>query len=208
MTNACSKDYTEYAMNNLGCALDYAVNALKLSGQEFLDLFVISGISVEFENYNPKYIMGMSGRNLADEVYSICGKQTETIEGEFNGDYSAHYWCGWILAYYQWFSGISFKKILSVLTFNMILDSYEILHEADVSKAVSIFNEVVHSQTFLARMRKKRGMSQSELAKKSNVSIRSIQLYEQRKNNINNAQYNNLKDIASVLNCEIVDILE
>ena len=65
-----------------------------------------------------------------------------------------------------------------------------------------------YAETFLARMRKKRGLSQSALARAANVSVRSIQLYEQRKNNIGNAQYNNLRDIAGVLHCRIEDILE
>ena len=208
MTHAYDENAVGYAMDNLGTALDYSVNFLNLSGQEFLDLFLISGIANEIANGNPKYISGMTGRNLADEVYAKCGKQITKIEGEINGDYSQEYWCGWILAYYQWETGISFKKILSVLTFDMLLQSYGVLHEADVSKAVEVFDDVVHSETFLARMRKKRGFSQSELANAADISIRSIQLYEQRKNNINNAQYNNLKDIANVLHCEIEDILE
>ena len=208
MTHAYDENSVEYAMDNLGTALDYSVNFLKYDGQEFLDLFRISGIANEFANGNPKYIAGITGRNLADEVYAKCGKQIAITEDEVNGDYSPEYWCGWILAYYQWETGISFKKILSVLTFDMLIHSYGVLHEADISKAVEVFDNVVHSETFLARMRKKRGFSQSELAKAANVSIRSIQLYEQRKNNINNAQYNNLKDIAGVLHCKIEDILE
>lgn len=208
MTHAYDENSTGYAMEILGAALDYSVNFLKLDGQEFLDLFVISGVANEFENGNPKYILGMTGRNLADEVYAKCGKQIEKTENEINGDYSPEYWCGWILAYYQWETRVSFKKILSVLSFDILLNSYGVLHEADVSKAVDVFNNVVHSETFLARMRKKRGLSQSALAKAANVSIRSIQLYEQRKNDINNAQYNNLRDISGVLHCKIEDILE
>ena len=195
-------------MDNLGAALDYSVHSLKLDGQEFLNLFVISEIANELANGNPKYTTGMSGRDLADEVYAKCGRQIAITENEVNGDYSPEYWCGWILAYYQWETGISFKKILSVLTFDMLMRSYGVLHEADVSKAVDVFNGVVRSETFLARMRKKRGFSQSALAKAAGVSIRSIQLYEQRKNDINNAQYNNLKNIAAVLHCKIEDVLE
>lgn len=208
MIHAYDESSVSYAMDNLGCAFDYVENVLKYSVQEFLDLFLISGIAAEFENGNPKYICGMTGRNLADEVYSVCGKQIARIEDEVNGDYSEQYWCGWILAYYQWYTGISFRKILSALSFDMLLDSYDVLHQADVSKAVLVFDEAVRSRTFLAQMRKRRGLSQSELAKEANVSIRSIQLYEQRKNDINKAQYNNLKDIAKALHCSIEDILE
>ena len=51
-------------------------------------------------------------------------------------------------------------------------------------------------------------LSQSQLAKASGVSIRSIQLFEQRKSNINNAQYNHLSAIAKVLCCEVEDLME
>lgn len=208
MTHAYGESVVEYATDNLGTALDYSVHSLKIDGQEFLDLFRISDISEAFGNGDPKYITGMSGRELADEVYASCGKPITILEGEVNGNYSPEYWCGWILAYYQWETGISFRKILSVLTFDMLIRSYGVLHEADVSKAVDVFDGIVRSETFLARMRKKRGFSQSALANAAGVSVRSVQLYEQRRNDINNAQYNNLKDIAAVLHCKIEDILE
>ena len=208
MIPAYDKNIVEYAMDNLGCAMDYAVNILHLDGQEFLNLFASTGVAKEFGAGNFKYVTGMTGVDLTEEVLSIAGKGYRKTNEEISGDYSPEYWCGWILAYYQWETGISFKKILSVLTFDMLMRSFGVLHEADVSKAVDVFNWVVRSETFLARMRKKRGYSQSALAKAAGVSIRSIQLYEQRKNDINNAQYNNLKNIAAVLHCKIEDVLE
>lgn len=197
----------EYAMDNLGSALDYVTNFLNLDGQEFLNLFLASGVAKEFENSNPRYVTGMSGRDMADEVYRIVGKRVPKIEGEVNGDYSPEYWCGWILAYYQGYTQLAFKKILPILTFEKLMGSY-ILHEADKSKAVEIFDKAVRAETFLARMRKKRNLTQAELATRSGVSLRSIQLYEQRQHDITKAQYNNLRVIASVLNCEIEDVLE
>ena len=63
-------------------------------------------------------------------------------------------------------------------------------------------------ETNLATMRKNKGLSQGELAEKSGISVRSIQLYEQRQSNINNAQYNNLQALSKVLGCETEDLLE
>lgn len=208
MTGGYDESALEYAMDNLGCALDYSVNFLGLDGQEFLDLFLTSGVAKEFQDGNPKFVTGMSGRSLADKVFELCGKTVAKIEGEANGDYSPEYWCGWILAYYQWYSGISFKKILPILNFEKLMKLYGVLHEADLSKAACVFDKLVHSETFLARMRKKRGLTQNMLAKAADVSLRSIQLYEQRRNDINKAQYNNLKDIARALHCDIEDITE
>ena len=58
----------------------------------------------------------------------------------------------------------------------------------------------------IAYYRKMKGLSQSQLAKASGVSVRSIQLFEQPKSNINNAQYNHLSAIAKVLGCEVKDL--
>ena len=72
------------------------------------------------------------------------------------------------------------------------------------------FNAIMDrdSETNLARIRKQRGYSQSQLAKAAQVSLRSIQLYEQRQNDINNAQYNNLSALARALGCSVDDLLE
>lgn len=208
MIPAYDKNIVEYAMDNLGCAMDYAVNILHLDGQEFLNLFASTGVAKEFGAGNFKYVTGMTGVDLVEEVLSISGKGYRKTDKEFNGDYSSEYWCGWILAYYQWHSGIPFKKLLPILTFDLLRNSYGVLHEADESKAVDVFDSIVRSESFLARMRKKRGYTQAALAKQANVSLRSIQLYEQRINDIGKAQYNNLTDIARVLHCDIEDILE
>ena len=211
MTHAYDEGTVEYAMDNLGAALDYSVHLLKLDGQEFLNLFVISEIANELANGNPKYTTGMSGRDLADEVYAKCGRQIAITEKEVNGDYSPEYWCGWILAYYQWETGISFKKILSVLTFDMLMRSYGVLHEADVSKFEDIADARMRErfpETNLKRIRTVYGCSQAELARKSGVSLRSIQMYEQRNKDINKASADTLYRIAKVLGCTMEALLE
>ena len=57
-------------------------------------------------------------------------------------------------------------------------------------------------------MRIAAGLSQSKLAKQSQVSIRNIQMYEQKQNDINKAQSDILYRIAKVLGCNIEDLLE
>ncbi len=51
-------------------------------------------------------------------------------------------------------------------------------------------------------------MSQSELAKLSGVNTRSIQLYEQRVNDIDNAWVQTLYKLSRVLCSDIKDLLE
>lgn len=54
-------------------------------------------------------------------------------------------------------------------------------------KVVSVFAGII------AKFRKSRGISQSQFAKEVNVSIHSIQLYEQKQTDIDKAQHNHLK---------------
>ena len=90
------------------------------------------------------------------------------------------------------------------------MNLYGALHEASPTKAVSVFDSIMHrtGDTNLARLRKRRGFSQPQLAKESQVSLRSIQLYEQRQNDINKAQYNNLLSLAKAIGCTVEDLLE
>lgn len=157
-----------------------------------------------------KFISGMSGIELARHILKICGVDVSEHTDALHIDYPPEYWCGWILAYYQWHSGKSFASICRQIKFAMLMDVYGVLHEADPSKAVDVFDQIMarKKETNLAYYRKMKGLSQSQLAKASGVSIRSIQLFEQRKSNINKAQYNHLSAVAKVLGGQIEDLLE
>ena len=157
-----------------------------------------------------KFISGMSGIELARHVLKICGMDVSEHTDPLHIDYPPEYWCGWILAYYQWHSGKSFTSICRQIKFQILMDVYGVLHEADPSKAVDVFDQIIaqKEETNLAYYRKMKGLSQSQLAKACGVSVRSIQLFEQRKSNINNAQYNHLSAIAKVLGCEVDNLLD
>ena len=65
----------------------------------------------------------------------------------------------------------------------------------------------------LQELRKKQGLSQSELAKKTNIKLRTIQDYElytinSNRNSIDNARLDKLIPLALALNCKISDLLE
>ena len=52
------------------------------------------------------------------------------------------------------------------------------------------------------------GLSQSELARASQVGLRSIQMYEQRQKDINKAQAQTLLRLSRVLYCSMEDLME
>lgn len=210
MIRAYDEIYVDDAMETLGNAVEYATLFCNIDGQEFLDLFIVSDVASEFGRGNVKYISGMSGIELARLVLEKCGKKASDVSELPYIDYPPEYWVGWIMAYYQWHTGKSFSTICRKLSYQSLIDLYGVLHEADPSKAVSVFDGIMQQsgETNLARLRKNVGLSQSQLAKAADISVRSIQLYEQKQTDINRAQYNHLQSLATVLGCKPEDLLE
>ena len=98
-----------------------------------------------------------------------------------------------------------------MLSFAELEKMYYTLHEADVSKFAEIADARIRehfAETNLKRIRTAYGCSQAELAKKSGVGLRSIQLYEQQKKDINKASAESLYKISKVLGCAMEDLLE
>ena len=66
----------------------------------------------------------------------------------------------------------------------------------------------VFAYTNLKRIRTAYGCTQAELAKRSGVSLRSIQMYEQRNKDINKASAETLLRLSRVLGCTMEDLME
>ena len=60
----------------------------------------------------------------------------------------------------------------------------------------------------LAQIRQENGLSQSQLADKSEVNRSMIQFYEQGVKDINKAQVGTVKKIAEALGCSIEDLID
>ena len=213
MISAYSELYLDDAMNNLGDMVEYAVCDLGFDPDEFFGWFISSGISSMFEKGNPKYVAGMSGYELAEAVLSNTNVSYQRREPSYLDFKGREYWAGWILAYYQWKTGRRFEDIVKDgLTLSTIFSMY-ILHEADESKFVNVADQIIaekmaRRKTKLHQIRKARGFTQQELSEASGVSLRMIQLYEQRQNDINKAQVTVVINLARVLGCDVEDLLE
>lgn len=213
MTHAYSELYLDDAMNNLGDMVEFAVCDLGFDPDEFFGWFISSGIASKFEKGNPKYIAGLSGFELAEAVLretNVSYEKREPSYVEFKG---REYWAGWILAYYQWETGKRFEDIVKDgLTLSTVFSMY-ILHEADESKFVDAANELIarnkeKRKSKLSDIRKARGFTQQQLSKASGVTLRMVQLYEQRQNDISKAQVTVVIDLAKALGCEVEDLLD
>ena len=183
------------------------------NGDSFFTQFLASGAAEQFERGNPKFVGGMSGVELALEVFRRTTGQIPDVDASAYGEKSPEYWAGWSLAYYQWESGMPFREIVSHgLTVREICSMY-LLHEADISKFVEAADKVIQKslsdgETNLKRIRRANGFSQKQLAEVSGVALRMIQLYEQRQNDINKAQASTLSRLARSLNCRMEDLME
>ena len=124
---------------------------------------------------------------------------------------SPEFWAGWAAAYFQWQSGMSFKQLFQKMPFIELVSLYPSLHEADITKVADVLESRIESrspETNLKRIRTAYGCSQSELARLSGVSLRSIQMYEQRRKDINKAQFDTLLRLSRVLGCRVEDLVE
>lgn len=208
---AYQETYLSKARATLGDAFDYAVNDCQIPGADFTKLFIVSSISKRIENGDPAYLTGKSGIEIAaDVMYETTGKLLDTEPREHFGR-SREYWIGWAVCYYQWFSARSFSDIFKVLSYEDLVNMYYTLHEADITKFNDIVDEKMREHfkdTNLKRIRTSYGCTQAELAKRSGVTLRSIQMYEQRNKDINKASADTLYRISKVLGCSMESLIE
>lgn len=211
MIHAYRETYLSKAQSVLGDAFHYAVNTCGIPGSDFIKLFVASSVSKRMENGEPAYLAGKSGIEIVVEVVTeTMGKEIDE-EPQVQMGRSREYWIGWAVAYYQWFSSRKYGDIFKAVTFEDLQNMYYTLHEADVSKFVDIMDKRMQEffpETNLKRIRTGYGCTQAALAKLSGVSLRSIQMYEQRNKDINKASVETIHRIAKVLGCTIEDLME
>ena len=211
MIHAYRETYLSKAQSVLGDAFHYAVNTCNISGSDFIKLFVVSSISKRMENGEPAYLAGKSGIEIVAEVVTeTMGKKIDK-EPQVQMGRSREYWIGWAVAYYQWHSSRKYGEIFKAVTFEDLQNMYYTLHEADVSKFVDVMDQRMKEffqETNLKRIRTAYGCTQAGLVKLSGVSLRSIQMYEQRNKDINKASVETVLRMARVLGCTIEDLME
>lgn len=145
MARAYKKTYLNGAMRNLAVMLDCGVRKYGYTVEEFYEKFLASDVSRQFAKGNPRYLVGLSGAELADTVVETTGG---TVLEENDGSYNVgpEYWAGWMLAYYQWLRNCSFaymhRKGLGV---KEVVSMYHPLHEADLSKFADAANRIVQN---------------------------------------------------------------
>lgn len=202
VTGAYDEEYLPLAQRVMGDMLDYAVNTLDFELNDFYTMFLISGMATQFEIGNPAFTAGKNGCEVAKEVLSLSGLPVPDTEDVMYLDKTPEYWTGWVLAYYQWHSVKTFKRIQRVIPVAEVCSMYNPLHEADIRMFVEIVDkrmEEDRKQSQLKRLRAYAKLSQRELADQSGVPLRQIQLFEQGERDISKTQAQTLQKLARVL---------
>ena len=208
MTRAYSESYLSDAKDRF---FDYLIKDCGMKADWVASIFLSSGYAEQFERGNPAILAGMSGIELARVVVEATYKKKKLPEPRYSEGLSPEYWAGWALAEYQWYSGMRFKDIFERVKLSEIIPMYSVYHEMDISKFIETMDErcsTALSECRLKKLRESRGLSQAELAKISGVGLRSIQMYEQRVNDIDKAQAQTIYKLSRVIGCSMEDLLE
>jgi DNA-binding transcriptional regulator YiaG len=212
MTNAYDRAYLLHARQVLGRMLDFACHGLCYSTRDFWEMFLASGVAAAFGAGEVRFIAGMSGYELAYEVLDRCGeKYRRVIDPAPPDGKSPEFWAAWSVAHYQWFRGLDFARIDAVASIDDIVAMYHPYHEMDISQFCDEMDRLYRvrfPERNLKRIRRIAHLSQSELATRSGVSVRTIQELEQGRKDINRAGIDTLMPLAAALSVNVESLVE
>lgn len=211
MIHAYDELYISCAQTALGSMLDYMVNDLTYPIETAWQIFLSSSICGRFERGDCSIIAGRSGYELAYMILEESGKTRPSTMPTQPYDRSPAYWTGWAIAWYQRETGLRFEDITHAVSIRDVQDLYDPYHEMDIRQFGDRMNELYLAATPDTHLKARRlaaGLSQSDLARRADVPVRTIQQYEQRQKDINKAQAHTLLQLSSALYCNVEDLLE
>ncbi len=203
--------YVAKAQAVLGQMLRYAVEDVHSGLNEFWDMFLISGVADLMGSGDYRFIVGMSGVEVAYEVIWRLTGELPPEKPSFHMEKSPVYWTGWIMAWYQWYTGQSFRRISEYMMPENVRNLYSPYHEMDPLRFLEAAEQIRREKETMTRLklyRDRMGLSQSELAQMSGVSGRMIQHYEQRRKDLGRAQAQTLRSLAGALHCSVEELIE
>ncbi len=193
----------------LSTCFDYAMQDLELDPEEFISAFCRSRYVKEIENRNQTFLCGMAGSEFCRLVLNEAGIPFTPVQYKPLDRRTEYWWAGDVIAYCQYYRNVSFACIFSFVSITEVLRMYTVYHEMSMSQFMDQMDRLAkQSPSRLSVMRKKRQLSQSELAYASAVPVKTIQAYEQKRKDINKAEAMTVLKLADTLSCSTRDILE
>lgn len=139
MMRAYIEPYLKDVMRNVGVMSHFCINEYGLSPEKFSALFANSHVAEQISKGNPRFLAGMSGKEMADLLMESDSETCHRTVSSNLYHVSPEYWAGWVMAYYQWYTAKSFAQMyVDGQTFDKVLMMYHPLHEADLAKVVSV----------------------------------------------------------------------
>ncbi len=222
---AYNRSYLENVKSNLGAMLDCGINTLEFGPRDFYNMFLDSDMSDKINRGDAYSICTLGGVELAEYVVCFAMNNSKYIHVKKASDpafnqhlndaiinvNSKEYWAGTVIAEYSWEKNMSYQELDGYISVEEVIGLYKDFANAD-SLVINIrLDEMLNAKKKVAKLKLRRemlGLSQSELAEQSGIPLRTLQQYEQRRKNINNAKAVYLVDLASVLRCEVRDLIE
>ena len=202
---AYGKSYLQEAQHQLGLFFDlfFSIGVPVDVAARYL---IMSGYAEDIEMGNGHVISGMSAPEIIQSILEEDGLMAPQFEYK---DYlSPEYWLGFSVSYYQWKSRLSFKEIFNKVPASKILTFYNPYHEMDITSFCDLMDEMLERvEAPLKKIRVAQGMSQSSLAIISEVPIRTIQQYEQKRKDISKASFETVYSLAKALLVDPIQLI-
>lgn len=188
---------------------EYAKCYLHIECDEFFDVLNKTHISDKLYNLDIIYIYGKSSIEIINDIYKANDMKIKTFDKNKFLKNDKHYWIGLVIASYCYGKKISFKEIGKRIKPSQLLKMYNTMHEAPHMKVIDEIDKILNRQEcILKHIRQSKNISQNELSILSGVSLRSIQMYEQKKKNISKASFEIVKRLANSLSIKMEELYE
>lgn len=188
---------------------EYAKCYLHIESDEFFDMLNNTNSSDKLYNLDIIYIYGKSSIEIINDIYLANEMKIKTFNNKKLLKSDKYYWLGLVIASYCYGKKISFKEIGKRIKPSQLLKMYNTMHEAPHMKVIDEIDKILNRQeSILKHIRQSKNISQSELSILSGVSLRSIQMYEQKKKNISKASFETVKRLANSLSIKMEDLYE
>ena len=174
----------------------------------FFKMFILSGIARRFQIGDVSVVAGKSGPELAQLILSDVDYVNDFKEPLWREYRSDLYWCGWAIAYFQWYEKKTFEEIWNSISIRMMQKMYPALHEADISKTVDTMKNMLIQgrKSSVQTLRLTRGMTQQELAEAAHMSISQLQRIEYGERQVENLTLKTALALARALGVEVSEL--
>lgn len=143
MMRAYIEPYLKGVMRNLGVMAHFCINEYGLSPEKFSALFANSLVAEQISKGNPRFLAGMSGKEMADLMMEESDEKDHRDAGTDLYYVTPEYWAGWVMAYCQWYTAKSFAQMYADgQTYDKVLKMYHPMHEADIEKIVEAMENI------------------------------------------------------------------